>query len=132
MSSDGKSSSGKNNAPDDDSPQNAFMQLGTQISVGGLAGACSGYALKCVAKNVAYGIGIAFVSAQLLAYKGYITIPWKKIGTEFKNVADLNADGKVDKKDALILWDRIKKVLVFGIPDAAGFLAGFSAAIRYF
>ena len=48
--------------------------LVTQLGVGGIGGLCVGYALKKVAKIVAFILGISFLGLQYLAYEGIISI----------------------------------------------------------
>jgi len=46
----------------------------TQLGVGGIAGLCTGYALKKIGKLIAVILGIAFIGLELLAYKGIISV----------------------------------------------------------
>jgi len=43
------------------------------------------------------GIGGAFIFLQSLAYSGYIQVDWGKVEREYRQVLDLDGDGKVGK-----------------------------------
>ncbi len=51
----------------------------TQLGVGGIAGLCTGYALKKIGKFIALILGIAFIGLELLAYKGIISINYSAL-----------------------------------------------------
>ena len=57
----------------------------TQLGVGGIAGFCTGYALKKMGKIVAFIVCIMFIGLELLAYKGKFNINYdglQKLGSE--------------------------------------------------
>mmetsp|Transcript_5641 Transcript_5641/g.11171 ORF Transcript_5641/g.11171 Transcript_5641/m.11171 type:complete len:182 (-) Transcript_5641:91-636(-) len=123
-------------ASDDDGPADNAMKLflvhvSKQLTLGGVSGMCAGYATKTVAKQVAYGIGLFFIGIQVLAYNGIITVPWDSVEKKLKAAADLDGDGDVDVDDLLIVWKKVKKVLSYGLPNAAGFVGGFMVGIKY-
>eukprot|EP00698_Gefionella_okellyi_P012513 TRINITY_DN337_c0_g1_i2.p1 TRINITY_DN337_c0_g1~~TRINITY_DN337_c0_g1_i2.p1 ORF type:complete len:167 (-),score=26.95 TRINITY_DN337_c0_g1_i2:35-535(-) len=50
-----------------------------ELGFGGVAGFCTGYAVKKLGKSVAVVAGVGFISIQALAYSGVITVDWKKV-----------------------------------------------------
>mmetsp|Transcript_29352 Transcript_29352/g.71541 ORF Transcript_29352/g.71541 Transcript_29352/m.71541 type:complete len:116 (-) Transcript_29352:229-576(-) len=108
-----------------------IMHIGKEITFGGLMGACAGYATKQVAKQVAYAIGLFFIGVQVLAYNDVIKIPYSDLSKKFQKTLDLNDDDKLDADDLIIVWNKVKKVLAHGLPNAAGFAAGFALGLRF-
>ena len=92
---------------------------------------CAGYSVKFYGKQSAIAIGVVFAGLQTLQYLGYIQINHKKVISDVEKVLDANGDGKIDEKDALLVWDKVKEVLAFGLPNAAGFASGFSLGVYY-
>lgn len=43
---------------------------------------------------------------------------------------DLNKDGKVDKADAKVAYDKLMTVLQYSLPAGSGFGGGFIAGVR--
>jgi uncharacterized membrane protein (Fun14 family) len=48
------------------------------------AGACTGFALKKVAKAAAFTFGAVFMGFQLAAQTGYVTVNWGKVERDLK------------------------------------------------
>jgi len=59
-----------------------FSEPGTYY--GFTAGACTGFALKKMAKAAALTIGAVFVGFQVAAKSEYVTVNWKKIESDVK------------------------------------------------
>eukprot|EP00469_Lotharella_globosa_P006679 CAMPEP_0167787204 /NCGR_PEP_ID=MMETSP0111_2-20121227/9269_1 /TAXON_ID=91324 /ORGANISM="Lotharella globosa, Strain CCCM811" /LENGTH=176 /DNA_ID=CAMNT_0007678773 /DNA_START=109 /DNA_END=639 /DNA_ORIENTATION=- len=117
--------------PAEDAMKMFLVHVSKQLTLGGISGVCAGYATKTVAKQVAYGIGLFFIGVQILAYNGIITVPWENVEKKLKEAADLDGDGDVDADDLLIVWKKVKHVLSYGLPNAAGFVGGFMVGIKY-
>ena len=114
----------------DDSPY--VNRLLGKVSIGTALGACAGVASKKLTHQAMHGVGVGFICLQVLAYKGWISINWKKVKSDIEKVADQDGDGEFTGAD---LKNLIRKGVAFlrhGVPDAVGFTAGFYAAIRYF
>eukprot|EP00441_Pelagodinium_beii_P014796 CAMPEP_0197665394 /NCGR_PEP_ID=MMETSP1338-20131121/59201_1 /TAXON_ID=43686 ORGANISM="Pelagodinium beii, Strain RCC1491" /NCGR_SAMPLE_ID=MMETSP1338 /ASSEMBLY_ACC=CAM_ASM_000754 /LENGTH=113 /DNA_ID=CAMNT_0043244187 /DNA_START=191 /DNA_END=532 /DNA_ORIENTATION=- len=109
-----------------------FLPIGETISVGGVLGLCSGFVLKKVGKAAAVIVGGIFCLQQGLAYQGYVTVNWDKIEKDFKEVLDLNKDGKVDAKDLNSGYLQTLKILQSNTAGlSGGFGAGFLLGVRY-
>jgi len=55
---------------------NILTPLVSELGVGGVGGFVVGYALKKIAKMMAIGLGLIFVTLQYLAYRGLIIIDY--------------------------------------------------------
>jgi uncharacterized membrane protein (Fun14 family) len=102
----------------------------TQLSYGFISGYCSGYALKKVGKTAAVVFGLGFMSLQTLSYYGYVKVDHGQIRKDVENLLDLNQDGKVDRSDGELAYDKLMSVLQFNLPGGSGFAAGFVGGIR--
>lgn len=91
----------------------------TQLGVGGVAGLCVGYALKKLGKLIAFIIGLAFLSLQLLAWKGIINI----------NYGALEQWGK-DIINNIGLAEGFYSGIITNMPFAASFLVGFAIGLK--
>ena len=106
----------------------AYGQV-SNIGFGGLMGICSGVAFKRVGTAMATGIGMCFAGLQLLSYFGYIKIDFEKVKDDAKKISDLNKDGKLDSKDLIVGWNKVKDVLGTNLPGMGGFSAGFAMGL---
>ena len=91
----------------------------TQLGVGGVAGLCSGYALKKLGKVAAFIIGLAFIGLQLLAYKGIININYDALqqwGSELI--------GQVGVLEGVLT------LIIANLPFAASFLVGLAIGLK--
>lgn len=91
----------------------------TQLGVGGVAGLCSGYALKKMGKIVAFIIGLAFIGLQALAYRGIININYDALqqwGSELI--------GQVGALEGVLV------LMIANLPFAASFLVGLAIGIK--
>lgn len=70
------------------------------------------------------------MSLQTMAYYGYIQIDHTRIQEDFERAMDLNKDGKVDKDDAEIAYNKVMEVLQYSLPAGSGFGGGFIAGVR--
>eukprot|EP01099_Mayorella_cantabrigiensis_P001347 TRINITY_DN1585_c0_g1_i1.p1 TRINITY_DN1585_c0_g1~~TRINITY_DN1585_c0_g1_i1.p1 ORF type:complete len:110 (-),score=32.51 TRINITY_DN1585_c0_g1_i1:17-346(-) len=87
------------------SKSNSSSGLPSQIGIGFVGGFCSAVALKSAGRAAAVLFGGAFIFLQYLSYKGYIQVDWQKVEKSMITSLDQNADGKLDKKDAVLLWN---------------------------
>jgi len=101
-----------------------------QLSYGFIMGYCSGLALKKVGKTAAVVLGCGFMTLQGLQHAGYIQVDHSKLKEHVEGVMDLNDDGKVDKKDATIAFNKVQSILTVGVPSGGGFCAGFIGGLR--
>ncbi|RYG41770.1 hypothetical protein EON68_02695 [archaeon] len=110
----------------------ALEELGTQLSIGSVAGFCSGYAIKKVSKVAAVAVGTGFVLLQLLRYNGYIKeMDWAKVEDHMVRALDADGDGKVTITDARLHFDKAVKVLGFSLPSGSAFVAAFLLGLRW-
>jgi uncharacterized membrane protein (Fun14 family) len=91
----------------------------TQLGVGGIAGLCTGYALKKVGKLIAIVLGIAFLVLEILAYKGIISINYSALQDWANGVI-----GQVGQLEGVF------SVIIGNLPFAASFLVGFAIGLK--
>lgn len=93
--------------------------LVTQLGVGGIGGICVGYALKKVAKIVAFIVGLAFLGLQYLAYVGIININYGALEQWGRNLL-----GNLGAAERILL------AVITNLPFAASFGVGFALGIK--
>jgi uncharacterized membrane protein (Fun14 family) len=103
----------------------------TSLGSAGLLGFCAGVALKRATTEAAYTVGVAFVFLQLLAYKGYIDIQWKRIRDDLLYLVDTDGDGEITRADVLKYVKGFLNVLVHKLPSTAGLTAGLIYGFRW-
>jgi uncharacterized membrane protein (Fun14 family) len=109
------------------------MQVNVKdISVSTAFGACVGVASKKLAKDAMYGVGLAFIGLQTLAYLGYVDINWKRIESDIVKAVDQDGDGKLSISDGTALLGKFLRFLGRGLPNAAGFTTGFYVGVKLF
>ncbi len=107
---------------------NELISLAAPLAGGGLAGFCSGFALKkiggLIIKIACAIIGAFFVGMMFMQYKGYVSgIDWQRIGADMAGTVN-QAVGSVDGGSVMGIFDKI------GIPVTSGFVAGFVVGLR--
>eukprot|EP00435_Cladocopium_sp_Y103_P016711 s2634_g4.t1 len=108
-----------------------LVPLGQTVSLGGLMGVCSGFALKKVGKFAAGLFGALFCVQQALAYQGYVTMNWPKIEKDLTEFLDVNQDGKFDAGDLNVGYTKVLKVLQSNTAGlSGGFAGGFLLGVR--
>ncbi|KAJ3130998.1 hypothetical protein HK100_007030 [Physocladia obscura] len=128
---------GSNTAPVPNDPSLAPFTFGThpadatEISVATLVGACSGFAVKKIAKGTGLVIGVGFLSLQALSYSGFVKIDWPKIESAIVKRLDADGDGQLTQKDFKLMGLRLIHNLTSDIPSAGGFSAAFFVGFRY-
>ena len=90
-----------------------------QLGVGGIGGLCVGYAVKKVAKIVAFLIGLFFLGLQYLAYQGIIDV----------NYVALEEWG-VNALGSAVAAEGILRAMIANLPFAASFIVGFGIGLR--
>jgi uncharacterized membrane protein (Fun14 family) len=91
----------------------------TQLGVGGIAGLCTGYALKKIGKLIAIILGLAFIVLELLAYRGIISINYSALQDWANGVI-----GQVGQAEGILT------VIIGNLPFAASFLVGFAIGLK--
>jgi len=103
----------------------------SKLGFGGALGWSAGYALKKIGKMAAFATGCLFILFQSAAYAGLIDIHWNRVQQRISAAADLNRDGKVDLKDAMVVWRiYLKPMLTYHLPSTGGFTFGFLLGVR--
>jgi len=91
----------------------------TQLGVGGVAGLCTGYALKKIGKLVAVLVGIAFLGLELLAYKGIISINYSALQEWAAGLI-----GQVGEAEGILT------LIIGNLPFASSFLVGLALGLK--
>jgi uncharacterized membrane protein (Fun14 family) len=108
-----------------------FLSIIPQLGISGCAGICCGITLKQAGRGMAVVLGVTFTGLQLLSSLGYIHINYDKVTEDCNNAMDLNGDGKVDEKDAVLVYDKLMSLLTANLPNASGFCSGFCLGVYY-
>jgi len=96
----------------------------------GVSGYTAGFAAKRAFKVLVFTAGCFFITMQVMASNGFITVHFDRLEGAFNDTFDLNGDGKADGVDAQEAQTRMKKRLEAGVPCAASFSAGFLFGLR--
>ncbi len=92
------------------------------LSLGGILGFCTGFAIRKVGRGLIFVLGSIFVLIQLLAYFEFITVNWTRV----QQVAEpLVQDGA--RTGGSWLLDVLSANLPFGGAFVAGLLLGLRA-----
>lgn len=101
-----------------------------EFSVSGMMGVAVGVATRRLSSDALYGAGLCCIGLQCLSYLGFITIHWSAVESAVAKAADQNGDGKLDMDDVKIMLSRFLKFVSRGMPDVAGFSAGFFTGFK--
>jgi uncharacterized membrane protein (Fun14 family) len=93
--------------------------LVTQLGVGGIGGLSVGYAIKKVAKIVAFIVGIAFLGLQYLAYKDIISINYGALEV-WANQIVANAGAA----------EGVLTAMIANLPFATSFIVGMGIGLK--
>lgn len=96
-----------------------FTPLLSQLGVGGIGGLCVGYAIKKLAKMVAFVIGLAFLGLQYLAYQGIISIHYGILKTWASNM--VRGTGALEG---------VLTVILANLPFSSSFLVGLALGMK--
>ncbi|KAI1314960.1 FUN14 domain-containing protein 1 [Mortierella claussenii] len=102
-----------------------------ELTFGMAMGLCSGYLMKKLGKMMMLVVGLGFVSLQLLANSGYITVNWVKFERRFKDQFDVDRDGKVTMNDAKHGFRWLIGLLTRNFQFKSTFVGGFVLGFRY-
>jgi hypothetical protein len=69
-------------------------------------------------------------STSECSYMGYVQVDHGRLKEDMEALLDLNSDGKIDKDDANLGYNKVMKVLAFNLPAGGGFGAGFMGGLR--
>lgn len=102
-----------------------------QVSLGSVMGFFTGVAARKISDMAAILIGLSFISLQSLQYLGYININYKQVNDAVINTMDVDGDGTITKEDFKIIYNKFKSIILFNLPSAGGFSAGFTFGLFY-
>jgi len=88
-----------------------------QLGFGAVAGFAAGFALKKVGKLVAIAVGLIFVTVQVLAYLGFVSINWTAVQSSVDPLLTPHALNGA--------WRTVLAVLTYNIAFAAAFVPSF-------
>lgn len=108
------------------------MSLVKEFSTSSVLGMCVAVAAKKLSRDVMYTVGVAVIGLQALNHFGYVTINWNAIEKDVVRAVDQDGDEKISKEDAMRLMTKFLKVMQKGMPNAAGFTAGFYVGLKLF
>ncbi|ORX88278.1 hypothetical protein BCR32DRAFT_288784 [Anaeromyces robustus] len=101
-----------------------------EISIGCIAGFCSGYATKKLSKKAGVALGAGFIGLQALNYTGLVTVHWDILEKKLVKSLDQDNDGKLTKNDLNIATARYVHLLTQDLPFAGGFAASFALGMK--
>lgn len=109
-----------------------LVPTGMTIGFGAVTGFCSGYAAKQVGKLAAIGIGVVFMSVQVLQYSGYIPggVDWHKVAADVTRKVDTDGDGKITTNDLKYYFKKFVRIMTANVPGAGGFAVGALYGLR--
>ena len=93
--------------------------LVTQLGVGGIGGLAVGYAIKKVAKIVAFILGLAFLMLQYLAFKDIISINYGALETWASEVVS-----NVGAAEGILT------TMIANLPFASSFVVGLGIGLK--
>ena len=87
------------------------------------AGACTGFALKKVAKAAAFTFGTVFMGFQLAAQSGYVNVNWSKVEKDVKKYFPENPNDESSLIHESVRWLTTNTGIAATV-FSAGFVAG--------
>lgn len=93
--------------------------LGGQVTVGGVAGFATGYAVKRIGQVLMVVVGLEIVALQMMSKRGWVSVDWKAIGDELSPHVE---------KERL---DRAVDAFRYKMPFAGAFSAGCLAGLKW-
>lgn len=85
-----------------------------QITFGVIAGFVAGYAFKKLGKLVALALGVLFITLQLLAFQGFVTINWGEVQAK--------VDPLLQAESLNQAWIGLLGILTFNLTFAGAFV----------
>lgn len=98
---------------------NIWSPLIAQFGVGGIGGLCVGYAIKKVAKIVAFVIGVFFLILQFLAYKSIVSIHYDALLVWARGIA-----GNIGAAEGVLTG------IIANLPFASSFVIGLGIGLK--
>lgn len=96
--------------------------LALQLTFGAVAGFASGFALKKVGQLLALLLGLLFISIQILAYYGFVSVDWPEVQSAI--------DPLLDPAALESGWQQLLAVLVGNAPFAGAFVPSLLLGLR--
>lgn len=93
------------------------------VTLGGLAGLVTGIFMKRLGIVAAIFAGLIFVTLQLLAYFGFITINWGGVEAVVSPI--------LESQRLRGFWESFLEVMTRNLPFAAAFVPGFFIGLRF-
>lgn len=93
--------------------------LGGQVTVGGVAGFATGYAVKRIGQVLLVIVGLEVVALQMMSRRGWVSVDWKAISDE--------VSPHVEKERMERAFDAVK----YKMPFAGAFGAGCAAGLKW-
>lgn len=93
-----------------------------QISIGVIAGFVSGYAFKKLGKMVALVLGVLFITLQLLAFQGFVTINWGEVQAK--------VDPLLQAESLNTAWSGLLTILTYNLTFAGAFIPAFLVGLK--
>lgn len=93
-----------------------------QLGFGAVAGFVAGYAFKKLGKLVALALGVLFITVQVLAFQGFVTINWGEVQAKVDPL--LRADSLNQA------WSGLLAVLTYNLTFAGAFVPAFIVGVR--
>jgi uncharacterized membrane protein (Fun14 family) len=100
----------------------AVMPFAEQLGFGLVAGFAVGYALKKLGKLLAVGLGLLFVTLQVLASLGFLTVHWGEVQARVDPLLE------VDSLEGA--WRGLLAVLTHNLTFAGAFVPGLVLGLR--
>ena len=93
-----------------------------QLGFGLVAGFAVGYALKKVGKLLAVVLGLLFVTVQVLASQGFVTVHWGEV--------QARVDPWFEADSLEGAWQNLVAVLTYNLTFAGAFVPGLVVGLR--
>ena len=107
-------------------------ELGYVLTLGSVAGFCSGYATKKVGRVAAVVIGVAFIAAQIARhYDVGPQVDWSRVEHTINETLDTDGDGRLTHVDVKNYFDRAMTALAPTAASSTAFVAAFIIGLRY-
>ncbi|CAD7699508.1 unnamed protein product [Ostreobium quekettii] len=101
-----------------------------QLGYSGILGLITASAFKFVGRAGAITLGLVFIGLQALQHYGYIEIDWGRIQAKVGKRLDVTGDKKFDEMDIKAILTSVLEAMAKGLPNAAGFCAGFLIGLK--
>ena len=93
-----------------------------QLGIGAVGGFVAGYAFKKLGKMVALALGVLFITLQLLAFQGFVTINWGEVQAK--------VDPLLRAESLNHAWSGLLTILTYNLTFAGAFVPAFVIGVR--